>query len=74
MVDESAAFVAALREVVWEQRIADFGVVLRVDAVDARVAQTGPALPRVRGVRRPTQGHFPLSRHATIKIAMNSQG
>ena len=34
MVDESAAFVAALREVVWEQRIADFGVVLRADAVD----------------------------------------
>src|SRR5918994_3374386 len=44
MVDESAAFVAALREVVWEQRIAGFGVVLLVDAVDARVAQTGPAL------------------------------
>jgi hypothetical protein len=35
MVDESAAFVSTLRDVVWEQRIADFGAVLRADAVDA---------------------------------------
>jgi len=35
MVDESAPFAAALREVVWEQRIADVGVVLRADAADA---------------------------------------
>ena len=35
MVGESAAFVPALREVVWEQRIAEVGVVLRADAADA---------------------------------------
>ena len=31
--------VAARREVVWEQQIADVGVVPRADAVDARVAR-----------------------------------
>jgi len=35
MVGESAAFVPTRREVVWEQRIGEVGVVLRADAADA---------------------------------------
>ncbi|GEL17300.1 BREX system serine/threonine kinase PglW [Pseudonocardia asaccharolytica] len=35
VVDASAAFVSALREIARERRIADFGVVLRADAPDA---------------------------------------
>ncbi len=45
--------VAALREVVWEQQIAEVGVVPRADAVDASVARGGSALSRVRRMRRP---------------------
>jgi hypothetical protein len=45
--------VAALREVVWEQQIADVCLVPRADAVDAPVARGRSALPRVRWMRRP---------------------